>query len=376
MKILMALNYYFPYISGLSEYCRRMSEALVRKGHHVTVVTSRHDMRLPREATINGVNVIRCRYLFKAGKGLVSPSFILTAVKEAKKHDAVNLHLPMFEAGILQLLIGEKAIITYHSDLRLGKGPVDGLVERLYYLSAAAALNMTKRTITYTQDYAKASRLLKNHLDKCCYITPVVNEAHFKRVDSNRFKKRHGLSGKKVVGFAGRFVHEKGLPYLLKAIPLVLNEIPNVMFVFAGEYSKVAGGSIIYELAEAIEANKDNVVLLGNVSYEKLPEFYSACDILVLPSIDQLEAFGIVQLEAMYCGTPLIASDLPGARLPVQKTGMGLIISKKNEVAIAEAIRKILKNKSLYVKSRATITKFFGKEKAIRDYAKALREEL
>ncbi|MBI2580896.1 glycosyltransferase family 4 protein [Candidatus Woesearchaeota archaeon] len=375
MRILMVLNYYFPYISGLSEYCRRISEELVKKGHQVTVVTSRHDGKLPREETINRVNVVRCGYLFRIGKGLVGPSFILTAVKEAEKHDRVNLHLPMFEAGILQLLIGRKSVITYHSDLRLGKGPVDGLVERLYYLSAAAALNMTKRVITYTQDYAKASRLLRNHVNKCRYITPVVDEAHFRRVDSSEFKKKYRLKGKKVVGFAGRFVYEKGLLHLLMAIPLVLKEMPDTVFVFAGEYARVAGGSIIHELSDMIGKHKGNIVLLGNVAYEKLPEFYSACDVLVLPSIDPLEAFGIVQLESMYCGTPLIATDLPGARVPVQKTGMGLVIPKKNEAAIAEAIKKILKKRSLCVKSRATITKFFGKEKAIRSYAKALREE-
>ncbi len=369
----MAANYYYPYISGLSEYCRRVSEELAKNGHKVTVVTSRHDRKLPRREKINGVRVIRCGYLFKVGKGLASPSFIMTAIKEAGRSDIANLHLPMFEAGILQLLIGRKSKITYHCDLKLGQGPLNKILEWLYYLSADFAIKKTNRIITYTEDYAKASRLLRQHLGKCFYATPVIDDGHFRPVGSIGFRKKHGLAGKKVVGFAGRFVYEKGLPYLLNAIPLVIREIPNTVFVFAGEYSKVAGGSIMSQLNAIISKYKKNIVLLGNVPYERLPEFYSSCDALVLPSIDPLEAFGIVQVEAMLCGTPVIATNLPGVRIPVTKTGMGLIIRQRDEKSLAEAIVRIIKDKKKYVRNRSLINRHFGKTAAVESYERALK---
>ena len=373
MKILMVLAYYCPYTSGLSEYARRVSEALARRGHKVTVVTSQHDRRLRQKETINRVEVVRCPYLFKAAKGLVMPSFIFTAANEAKKHDVVNIHLPLFEAGILALLI-PKAVVTYHCDLRLGSTPVDKLIEKSYYVSAAAAVKKAKKIITYTQDYAKHSRLLKHCLGKCEYCNPVVDENHFKRTDAKKFRKMNGLGGRKAIGFAGRFVYEKGLPYLLKAIPAILQEIPNANFVFAGEYANVAGGSVINEIKELIDRHREKIVLLGNVPYEKLPEFYSACDVLVLPSIDPLEAFGIVQVEAMLCGTPVVATDLPGVRVPVEKTGMGLIIPQRDEQSLAAAAVRIIKERRKYVKSRKDIIKNFGAKAAVERYEGILSE--
>jgi len=247
MKILMILSYYYPYTSGLSEYVKRISEALVSNGHSVKVVTLLHDSKLPKKEIVNGVVVVRCPYIFRIGKGLASLSFILTAMAEAKKHEAVNIHLPLLEAGILLKLI-PKATITYHCDLKLGKGLVDMLTEKLYYLSAGIAVKKSKTIITYTEDYARNSRLLRHHTEKCAYIAPVVDEHHFSRKNTKRFNKSHHINGKPVIGFAGRFVYEKGLPYLLKSIPYVLKKYPNAVFVFAGEYEKVAGGSTFHEL--------------------------------------------------------------------------------------------------------------------------------
>ena len=374
MKILMVLSYYFPYISRLSEYCRRISEELAKKGNRVTVVTSQHDKKLPEKEKVNGVEVVRCPYFLKVSKGLVMPSFIFTAANEAKKHDVVNIHLPMLEAGLLQQLIGKKAVITYHCDLRLGNTMGDKMVEKLYYISAAAAVKKAKKIITYTEDYAMTSRLLRHYIGKCSYINPIVDKEHFKHVAgaAAKFKKLNGLENKRVVGFAGRFVYEKGLSYLLKAIPAILRRIPDAAFVFAGEYANVAGRSIISELEGLINAHRENIILLGNVPYEKLPEFYSACNVLVLPSIDPLEAFGIVQVEAMLCGTPVVATDLPGVRVPVTKTGMGLIIPPMDEKGLAAAVVKIMKETRKYVKNRKDILRSFGAKAAVERYAGVL----
>ena len=113
MKILMVLSYYYPHISGLSECARRLSEELVHLGHTVTVLTSQHSKELKTEEVINGVHIIRCKPIFRVGKGIAMPSFIQKASELAKKHDIVNLHLPLFEAGIFSLLI-KNPIITYY----------------------------------------------------------------------------------------------------------------------------------------------------------------------------------------------------------------------------------------------------------------------
>lgn len=372
MRILMIINYYYPYVSGLSEYVRRISRELTKRGHKVTVLTSRHDRKLKKKELFEGVEVIRCDYLFKIGKGVVMPSFVLRGVFLSRNYDVVNLHLPLFEAGFFSLL--PKAIITYHCDLKLANGFLNKLIEKAYYFSANIAASKAMKIITYTQDYAENSKVLRNYIGKCNYEYPPIDGAHFNKVSSEILRKQHKLSGKRIIGFAGRFVYEKGLTYLLRALPIVLEKFPNSVFALAGEYEKVAGGSNIRELRQLIDKYRNNVILLGNVAYEKLPEFYSLCDVLVLPSIDSLEAFGIVQVESMYCGTPVIATDLPGVRIPIKRTKMGIIIKPRDEQAIATAVIKVLSNRRKYVVTRKVIEKEFNIRRAASFYEKILNE--
>ncbi|MFC1768473.1 glycosyltransferase family 4 protein [Nanoarchaeota archaeon] len=355
-RILMILGYYFPYISGISEYVKRLSEELVKRGHKVTVLTSNHSDKLPNKELISGVEVIRCNPLLKVSKGLIMPSFISKGKKLSKKYDIVNIHLPLFEAAFFKKL--NNSIITYHCDLKLN----NKIIERLYYLSAKNAIKNSKKIITYTEDYASHSRLLKKRLKKCIYTYPPIDHNHFKYKKSN-FKRNYNIEGP-VIGFAGRLVYEKGLPFLLKSIPKIKQRYPDAKFVLAGEYKNVAGGSVIKKL----DLKNKDIILLGNVKYDKLPEFYSSCDILVLPSIDPLEAFGIVQIEAMLCGTPVIATDLPGVRMPILKTGMGKIVKRKNPDDIAQAVISILGNKKGYIRKRSDIIREFNIEKTVDFY--------
>ncbi len=371
MKILMILTYYYPYVSGLSEYARRISEALAERGHDVTILASRHDRKLPKEEIINGVKVVRCSYLIKIGKGLLMPAFVLKGYLMSKKCDAVNMHLPMPEAGILSSLI-KNCIVTYHCDLKLSDSINDKAIEKLYYSSANASLRKAKKIITYTEDYAKSSKLLKNYLKKCRYAYPYINDSHFKCRNPEKFMAKHGIGKSKIIGFAGRFVYEKGLLYLLESIPSVLEKYPEAKFAFAGEYSKVAGGTVMDQISGLISKYKKSIFLLGNVDYDELPFYYSMCDVLILPSIDPLEAFGIVQAEAMLCGTPVIATSLPGVRVPIRKTGMGILIKPKSAKSIANAIISVLKNPEKFAAPRGKIVKTFNKNKAILRYEKFL----
>jgi glycosyltransferase involved in cell wall biosynthesis len=87
---------------------------------------------------------------------------------------------------------------------------------------------------------------------------------------------------------------------------------------------------------------------LGNLSEKRLGAFYKAIDVLVLPSINSTEAFGMVQAEAMLLGTPVVATNLPGVKIPISLTKMGIIVEPKNEKQLAEAISEILKNRKKY----------------------------
>ena len=112
-----------------------------------------------------------------------------------------------------------------------------------------------------------------------------------------------------------------------------------------------------------------------HVSY-KIQFFYSSLDVFVLPSVNPLEAFGLVQVEAMLCGTPVVSSNLYGVRTIVQNTGMGLIHERGNAKQLAECILKILENPSKYIKTREEISKIYNTKKCALGYEKYFDEAI
>ena len=89
-------------------------------------------------------------------------------------------------------------------------------------------------------------------------------------------------------------------------------------------------------------------LFLGSLSNKQLKAFYKSIDVLVLPSINQTEAFGMVQAEAMLSGTPVISSNLPGVRMPIKLTNMGIVVEPKDIKQLSNAISEVLKNKNKY----------------------------
>ena len=208
-------------------------------------------------------------------------------------------------------------------------------------------------------DYAKSSRVLGKFTDKLIEIAPpfkVIEKVESKR-DLN------------VIGFCGRIVEEKGIDVLLKAFEIIKKEHKEVKLKIAGDYKKIAGGSIYPRLKQYIDENKiKDVKFLGRLSDEDLIKFYSSIGVFVLPSINSLEAFGMVQLEAMLCGTPVVASDLPGVRTIIQNTGMGLISKRKDEQDLSEKILGVLQDRNKYVKDRKEILEKYSTEVLVNKY--------
>lgn len=369
MKILMVLGYYHPYTSGLSEYVRTLSEELVKCGHDVTVLTSRHQKNLKKEEIVKGVKVIRCNPILKFSKGLVMPLFVWRGYQLSKNHDVVNIHLPLFEAALF-CLFAKNTVITYHCDVHLGNNFIENFVEKIYYNITSLALKRAKSIVANTEDYARQSKALKKYLFKCHFVFPPINQRLYQHISPSRFKSKYNLSGTQIVGFVGRIVYEKGIPYILDAIPPVKKKFKDVKFVFVGDYEQVAGGSTITSMGDKINQFRDDLLFLGKISDESLREFYSVCDVLVLPSINSLESLGMVQIEAMLCGTPVVASNLPGVRLPVMLTGMGELAEPKNSNDLAQKLIKVLANKSVYVKDRKIISNLFSTEKTVKSYTK------
>lgn len=360
MKILMALNYYTPYISGVTETARIQAETLAKDpNNEVTVVCSNHD-NLVKEEIINGVKVIRTPVIMKISKGTISPKFITTVKKLSKENDIVNLHSPMLESGLISKLVKkEKLVVTYQCDVNLPKSFLNNIIVKVMDISHKMAFKRAKKIIVSSVDYANSSRILNKFSDKLVEIAPPFKENS--PVDVKR--------DYNVIGFCGRIVEEKGIDVLLKAFEIIKQERKSLKLRIAGDYKSVAGGSIYEKLVEYIKENKiEDVEFLGRLSDEDLIKFYSSINVFVLPSINSLEAFGMVQLEAMLCNTPVVSSDLPGVRTIVQNTKMGVVSKRKDENDLAKSILEVIDNRDKYVKSREEILCKYSKSVLVKKY--------
>src|SRR5438552_841720 len=144
----------------------------------------------------------------------------------------------------------------------------------------------------------------------------------------------HIPAGPPLLLLVGRIVPHKGVEHFIEAARYV----PEARFVIAG------GGSLLEPMRALAESMgvADRVQFLGRVSDEQLPEVYAACDVFVLPSVSRLEAFGIVALEAMATGKPVIVADIPGVREIIEDGRDGLLTDPVNPRDLAEKIRRLL----------------------------------
>ena len=122
------------------------------------------------------------------------------------------------------------------------------------------------------------------------------------------------------------------------------------------------------ELDAYLNKFPDNIIFTGYLEKNDLNKFYSMIDVLVLPSIDPLEAFGMVQVEAMLCGTPVVASDMPGVREVVKSTGYGLLSKIKSPSDISKKIIEVVSNKNRYAPNRKKVEEIFSQKKSIQKY--------
>lgn len=349
MRILTVLTYYRPHTSGLTIYAERLAKALVARGHQVTVLTSQFEKELPLEETQAGVRILRVPVALRVSKGVIMPSLGRVASREIRRHDALLLHLPQFDAAGLALrgrLRRKPTVIIYHSDLTLPAGLLNRVVGYVINLMNNLAARFTHRISAYTQDFASHSPYLRRFANKVRVISPAVELPSGPAAAAEAFAARHNPDDRHpVIAMATRFAAEKGVELLLEALPSILEKHPKALVWFAGQYQGVLGEEAYFQrLWPQIERYQKlgHWKFLGNLSMEEMAAFYPNIDVLVVSSTNSTETFGFVQIEAMMNGKPVVASDLPGVRQPVRMTGMGKIFPVGDSTALAKNVLEVL----------------------------------
>jgi len=203
--------------------------------------------------------------------------------------------------------------------------------------------------LTYLGDYTRraiSAALPASSQEKMVRLAPGIDIEHFSPAKKNpRIRHELGLDDKKVIVSVGRLVHRKGQDFLIDALPLISQKIPNVHLLLVGE------GPYRAELEKRSVALsvRDRITFIGRVQHSELPEYICAGDIFAMPSRSRLaglevEGLGIVYLEASACGLPVIGGTSGGAPDAVLEGETGFSVDGTSAPAIAEAAIRLLSN--------------------------------
>jgi glycosyltransferase involved in cell wall biosynthesis len=349
MQILTVLTYYRPHTSGLTIYAERLARAFAARGHHVTVMTTQYEPSLSRFESLHGVHIVRVPVAMRISKGVIAPTFGALATQLVQQHDVVQMHLPQFDAPGVALrgrLFRKPAVLTYHCDLQLPRGLFNRFVNFVVHFQNNLAALLSDHIVTYTRDYAEHSRFLSRYASKLTPILPPVEMPPAAPGAVEALAQEHRTRERRpVIGMVTRLASEKGVEILLEALPAILAKYPRAQVLFAGQHRNVMGEQAYFErLIPHIREyeNAGQWTFLGNLSPEQLSALYPNLDVLVVPSLNSTEAFGLVQIEAMLHGVPCVASELPGVRQPVLMHGMGRVAKIGDPASLAQCVLEVL----------------------------------
>jgi glycosyltransferase involved in cell wall biosynthesis len=381
MHILTTLTYYRPHYSGLTIYAERLARALVERGHQVTVLTSRYDPSLPAHEIRDGVQVIRPHVLMHVSKGVLMPTFVYWAWVSIRRVDIVHLHLPQLDAAYIALLcrlLNKPVVLTYHCDLLLPKGFIHSIANQVSHLANKMSVGLAHQVVVNTLDYAEESSFLRRYLPKTRAIPTPVELATPTQADVEALQHKAGLRpGQRIIGMVARLATEKGVEYLVEAMPEILKEHPTARVLHVGQYQNILGEEeYARKLRPMIEALGEHWAFLGILPPAELSAFYQQCELTVLPSTNSTESFGIVQVESMACGKPVVASDIPGVRQPVKMTGMGRLVPPADAHRLAEGINEVLDHPERYMGDVNGVIERFSSQHIAEEYEEVFQEVL
>jgi glycosyltransferase involved in cell wall biosynthesis len=377
LKILICLLYYFPHRTGLTIHVQRVAEELVRRGHEVTVLTARYSNELPRDDTTmhEGVRIVRLWAPIRLSRGMVMPAYPWALYTLMREHDIVSVHTPTPETAIIagmSALTGKNVVVTHHGDLILPDGLANRAIQGGMYAMYTLLARRASHIIAYSRDYADHSYYLRPFMDK---VTAVYPPIHMPLPDPKRVAEQRAewsKDGGPLIGFAHRFVEEKRPDLAIRALEVVSKKYPNARLVFAGEY-RIDYENTWERQQALVEKSRDQLIFLGLLKdTQDVANFYAACDVQVLTS--DSECFALAQVEAMLCGTPVVATDIPGGRVPVLETGMGKLARAGDWQAIGEALVDVLDQPEQYRKPREDIERKFSFQETVDCYEEQFRK--
>jgi len=352
MKILQINKLYFPWIGGVEKIVQDIAEGLKdRVDMKVLVCRDRGKKEIDR---VNNIEVTRASSFGIFYSMPISFDFPILLNRLSRDRDILHFHMPFPLADLsyyFNLRKKKKVIIWWHSDIVKQKKAL--LIYKPFLLSF---LKKAEKIMVATPRHVESSIFLKNLEYKCEVIPFGINQDKFlmTSVIHNKVVKIHNIYGKNIVLFIGRLIYYKGVEYLIEAMK---NVDANLIIIGDGPLK-----DNLSLQTKRIGVDK-KIFFLGGLDDSDVVAYYHACKVFVLPSVENTEAFGIVQMEAMACGKPVINTDLPTGVPYVSLNGKtGVTVPVKNADALSKAIRNIIFNDDLREKFGANALQRIEKE--------------
>jgi len=311
-------------------------------GHHVSVICFEKTPANKKEV-MDGVHVTRTPIAKLLASQPLGLRYFLQCLSAARSADIVHLHVPNMLGALCALFIPLKTrlLVHWHSDV-IDKGFLGRILRPL----ESALLRRANSIVATSQVYADASETLAPFKNKITVVPIGVPDAKHKGNGSRLPPALQAKIGsKKIILAVGRLVPYKGFNVLIQAAQRLVKDSVVVI---------VGGGPLQGELQQAVElcGVKDRVLLTGRLSDAALHALFERATLYCLPSTYRAEAFGVVLLEAMAYGLPIVASDIAGSGVPwVNQHGLsGLNVPMSDPKALAEACNKILNSAELHAK--------------------------
>jgi glycosyltransferase involved in cell wall biosynthesis len=368
MQILHIYKDYPPILGGIENHLKLLAEGQAVRGHQVTVLVTNPAGAQTLVTLESGVRVVRAGRLATVASTpltLALPWYLLR-----QRPDIVHLHLPYPVGDTAQLMLrrGRRTIITYHSDIVRQKSLL-----RFYAPLLRASLRRADCILATSPRYIETSPFLAPVASKCVVAPYGIDIARFAQADPAQVAAIRAQYGTPLVLFVGQLRYYKGVEFLVRAMA----QTPGCAVLIGSETTTRRAQLLDVARAAGVA---DRIFLVGQKDAE-LPAFYHAADLFVLPSIERSEAFGIVQIEAMAAGKPVISTELGTGTSYINQNGVtGWVVPPADPDALADAINRLLGDapmraqmgRAAQARARAEFTLDIMVERVLRIYSESL----
>jgi rhamnosyl/mannosyltransferase len=335
LRILQVGKFYPPFMGGMETHLQALCNELQHVADVEVVVAN--SKKITEKEIVDGVPVTRAGTLFNFKSAPICPE--LANLIRQSQADLIHMHLPNPIAILAYLRSGHSArlIFTYHSDTVRQKvlGKVFEPIQRRAFDRSAAV-------ICTSPNYLNTSAWLANYQSKCHVIPYGIALDEFAKVDSEAVESIRQEYGSRLVISVGRLIYYKGFEYLIRAMRQV-----------DGKLLIIGDGPLRNALEREAHACdvQHKVIFLGEIQNRDTINYYQAADVFALASVARSEAFGIVQIEAMACGKPVVNTNLDsGVPFVSLHNQTGITVPPEDPDALAAALNSLLDNEALRMK--------------------------